>query len=234
MNLRHGMPQEQRDIVILQALIHIAGQTARPGQYLIDTPDMCPLQGQTARHNHADITRTKNDRLAPRHTVVQIDISLCCSRREYTARTLTRNSQCPPRTLTAAHRKNDRSCLPAMQSVRCCRSDDAIRRQLQYHRADTIWNTELLGLSYEVLRILRPAQTLSEACQPKTVMNTLTQNAAQCFFPFQEQDVPDARLVKRNGCCQTRRPAADDDNLFFLCHASSRTFPVNIQEPGRL
>ena len=65
----------------------------------------------------------------------------------------------------------------------------------------------------ESLGIYRAGQLLRKGVESEAVVDALVEDAAELRVPFQNQDVPAARVVRGNRRGKARRAAADDEHV---------------------
>ena len=116
---RYRMAQVQRNAVIIQALLHIAGQTAGIWLDLKHGLDMGAFQRKPAGHNHADVPGSQDDHFLCGHYIAEVNISLGNPGRKHTGRPLTRNSQSASGPFPASHGKDDGPGLPHLKPLAC-------------------------------------------------------------------------------------------------------------------
>ena len=117
---RYRMAQVQRNAVIIQALLHIAGQTAGIWLDLKHGLDMSAFQRKPAGHNHADVPGSQDDHFLCGHYIAEVNISLGNPCRKHTGRALTGDSQSASGTLPASHGKDHGLGPPYLKTPACC------------------------------------------------------------------------------------------------------------------
>ena len=225
----------ERDVVVVQALQHVAGQAGGVRQHLVDRLHVRAFQRQPPGHDHADVAGTQDDDLPGRHPVVEVDVSLRHARRVHAGRPLARDGQRAARALPAAHRERDGAGMVHHKSFAGHDRDRTLRRDLRHRGVRQIRDAQLLHPLDEAARVLGPGEALPEAREAEAVVDALAQDAAQRLLPLHDEDVPDPGLVQPYGGREPRRAPADDQNV-KLRHGAPPPSPARTASaslPGR-
>ena len=95
-------------------------------------------------------------------------------------RPVARNVQRAARALTAAHSQNDRLGVQLKQSVGLVHGGDGlVRRQIQHHRVELVFNSQFAYLRHKPCRVLGAGQLLFKGMQAEAIVDALVQDAAQ-------------------------------------------------------
>ncbi len=219
------MAQVQGDAVVVQALLDIPGQAAGIGQHLKYRLHLRALQGQTPRHNHADVAGTHNDDFLAHHGIVKIDIALSHAGVINSRGSGAGDGQRAPGTLPAPHSQDDGFRLHLEQAVPRGCGDNLVPGQVNDGGVGDGFNAQLLRHVDKALGILRAAEGLAEAGQAEAVMDTLAQNAAKLLFPLDNENVVHALLFQLDGSRKSGGAAADNDYIMRFHYFTS---PTNI------
>ena len=99
---RHRAPQPQRDIQVVQALDHVAGQSGSIGQDLSHLYYLCPFQDHAAGHDQSNVARPQHHHAPSRQIAADIHQPLCRPGREHPGGPRPRQGQVAPCALPAA------------------------------------------------------------------------------------------------------------------------------------
>ena len=201
-------------MIVVQALLDIARQTARIGLHLINALHMRALQRHAARHDQADIAAAQNDDFMADHDVLQIDIILRNACGINACGALPGNGKRAARAFTAAHCQKHRIGLKLQQpAFPAGGGNDLIPADIQYGAVRDGFNPRLDHLIDKALGVFRPGQGLAKTCQAEAVVDALTQDSAQKMLAFKDQNILHALFPKAQCGCKTRRASANDDDL---------------------
>lgn len=194
-----GVAEVERNAKIVEALDDIALEAAGIGHQLSNGEDFCALERHAAGHDEADVAAAKDDDAAADHAALDVDKALRRPGGVDARRTEAGDVQCAARPFAAAHGEDDAlrlNCKAAVYRVEC--GDGLVRRDAEHHRVQQERDVPLRGLIDESLGIFRAGQLLLEGVESEAVVDALVEDAAELLVPFQNQDVPAARVVRGN------------------------------------
>ena len=210
-----------RDVKVLDALLHVAGQAAGVGHDLHDSRDFAALQDELAGHDQADVAGADDDDAAAGQVTVDIEVALGSAGSHDARAAGTGNEEGVAAALTAAHGEDDGLCPDLHESLfRTHGSDGPVRVQFDHEGVQEIRNPQLLHHIRVSGGKFHAGQILFEAVQAESVMNALLQDSAQGRVPLQDQDIPHTVFICADSGRHSRGPAADDDKFHFF-HAST-------------
>jgi len=194
----------------------VARQAAGVRKDFEDGLHLGALQGEPARHDHADVARAEDDDFLAHHRVVQIDVGLCDSGGPDARRPVSRNADGAPGALAAAHGQHDGPCPELQDAGPGGRGHEPIPRDADDRSFREVRYSHFFHKVDEALRVFRPAQAFPEPGQAESVMYALAQDAAQVLFALQDQDVRDTQRAQFDRCGEAGRAASYDDDVFIF------------------
>ena len=217
-----GVRKEERNAEVIQALHDIAAKAGGIRHQLHHRLYAGTLKRHAPCHDQTDISGSKDDCLLPRHQAFNVDHPLRGSGCVDAGRTGSRNVQRASRTLPAAHRQHNRTCLKLKESVFLIhRRDHVIVPCIQHHRPGHDLSAGRLSLSDEPVRILRPCQLFSKCMEAESVVDALHQDAARLAASLQHQDFLRTGLPGADGCGKSCGPTSDHGHVTSLHEGAS-------------
>ena len=210
----------QRNAEVIEALHDIASQAARRGVDFEYAGHARACEREAARHDEADVARTKNHHIAARSATLQVHEVLRRSGREHARGARARRSERASAAFTRARRKHRRTRRNGLLALRRHDFNRNVARAFAtvFHaqHACIANNVHIETLERRELArsIFGTGEFLAKTVQAEAVVNALLQNAALVAFAIDEHHAR-ALARSRSGRRDARRAAADNGDVVF-------------------
>jgi len=178
---------------------------------------MRAFKGQAARHNHADIARTKDDDLFAGHIAFHVHPALGSASGIDAVRAHAWDANLGAGAFAAAHRQHDRAGFNFNIAVFFAGKEQmALGRYVHHHRVQQHFHVQAHHLFDKVLSVSRTRQVFFQKLQTKPIMDALQQNAAQFRVAFNNQNIIRAGFLGFNRRRNAAWAAANHNNIIDL------------------
>ena len=210
----------QRNAEIIEALHDIASQTARRGVDLEHAGHARAREREAARHDEADVARTKDHHIAARSTALQVHEVLRRPGREHARRARARRSERASAAFARARHKHRRARRNGLLALRRHDFHRNVARAFaavfhaQHARIANDVHIEALERRELARSVFGTGEFLAKTVQAEAIVDALLQNAALVAFAIDEHHTR-AFARSRSSRGDARRAAADNSNVVF-------------------
>ena len=196
-NIHNSMGKFQWNSKVIQTLHDVTLKAAGIRHQFRNHLNLGALQSHTTSHDQTNIAGTQDYNLTTRHVALDVNQSLCCTSRENTSRSVTRNIQGTTRSLTTTHGKDNSASLNLEETILAVHScNHLILGNIHDHCVQLIFNAKFQHLVNKTTSIFRASQFFLKSMKTKSIVDALIKDTAKFRVSLQNQNIIAASLLR--------------------------------------